>query len=61
MTMTQSRTDLPALATQYAEQGFVLVKGLLSKEEAAAYRETSHALLARLNRDDDPTWQSAMG
>jgi ectoine hydroxylase-related dioxygenase (phytanoyl-CoA dioxygenase family) len=61
MTITQSRADLPALASQYAEQGFVLVKGLLSKEEAAQYRQTSHDLLARLNRDDDPTWQSAMG
>jgi phytanoyl-CoA hydroxylase len=45
--------------TSYAEQGYLLVKGLLSKEEAAAYRETSHRLLARLNRHDDPTWGSA--
>jgi phytanoyl-CoA hydroxylase len=61
MTITRSSTELPALATQYAENGFVLVKGLLSKEEAAAYRETSHALLARLNRNDDPTWDAARG
>lgn len=46
-------------AQQYAEQGFVLVKGLLSKEEAAAYRAESHRLLESLNRDDDPTWGSA--
>ena len=60
MTIT-STTELSELAGHYAEHGFVLVKGLLSKEEAASYRETSHRLLAQLNRDDDPTWQSAMG
>lgn len=61
MTTTAQGTDLSALARQYAEEGFVLVKGLLSKDEAAWYRRRSHDLLARLNRDDDPTWQSAMG
>jgi ectoine hydroxylase-related dioxygenase (phytanoyl-CoA dioxygenase family) len=61
MTITSSGTDLSTLARQYAEDGFVLVKGLLSKEEAAYYRQRSHDLLAALNRNDDPTWKSAMG
>ena len=59
MTITSSNPELSALAQQYAEEGFVLVKGLLSKEEAAHYRQRSHDLLARLNRTDDPTWASA--
>ncbi len=46
-------------AKAYHENGFVLVKGLLSKAEAAAYREEAHALIARLNRDVDSTWGSA--
>lgn len=52
--------DNAGLADQYATQGFVLVKGLITKSEAAAYRAESHRLLAALNRDDDPTWGSAM-
>lgn len=47
------------LAGHYADHGYVLAKGLLSKEEAAAYRETSHQLLDRLDHDDDPTWGAA--
>lgn len=50
---------LAEYAKQYNEQGFVLVKGLLSKEEAAAYRAECHRLLAELNREDDPTWGAA--
>jgi len=50
---------LAAYAQQYAEEGYVLVKGLLSSEEAAAYRQESHRLLTALNRDDDATWASA--
>ncbi|WP_214102775.1 phytanoyl-CoA dioxygenase family protein [Acrocarpospora catenulata] len=42
----------------YQENGYLLVKGLLTKEEAAAYRAECHALLARL-RPVDPTWGSA--
>ena len=61
MTITSSRPELAALAEYYADEGFVLVKGLLSKEEAAYYRQRSHDLLAQLNRHDDPTWKSAMG
>ncbi len=55
----ESDTRLRDLAEQYAVQGFVLVKGLLSKEEAADYREETHRLLTALNREDDPTWGSA--
>jgi phytanoyl-CoA hydroxylase len=51
--------DLEAYAEQYANQGYVLVKNLLSPEEAAAYRAECHRLLESLNRDDDPTWASA--
>lgn len=61
MTITSDRPDLSTAAQQYAEQGFVLVKGLLSKEEAAYYRQRSHDLLAQLNRSDDPTWGAARG
>jgi len=61
MTITDGRPELSTLAQQYAENGFVLVKGLLSKDEAAYYRQRSHDLLAQLNRHDDPTWKSAMG
>ncbi len=45
----------------YREHGYVLVKGLLSTEEAAAYRQECHALITRLQtiRDVDATWGSA--
>jgi phytanoyl-CoA hydroxylase len=52
-------SQLASYAESYAEKGFVLVKGLLDKAEAAQYREESHALIKRLNRDADPTWGSA--
>lgn len=42
----------------YRANGYVLVKGLLSKEEAASYRAECHALADRLN-NPDPTWGSA--
>ncbi|MFC0674913.1 phytanoyl-CoA dioxygenase family protein [Brachybacterium hainanense] len=58
-TPTRSPEELAELADAYDEQGYVLVKGLLTTEEAAAYRERSHALLESLHRDDDPTWGSA--
>lgn len=50
-----------AQLASYQENGFLLVKGLLSKDEAAVYRAESHALIDRLGRtdDDDPTWGSA--
>lgn len=51
--------DTATLAGQYAEQGFVLVKGLLTKAEAAEHRAAAHELLDQLNRDDDPTWGAA--
>lgn len=43
----------------YAQDGYVLVKGLLDKHEAAAYRQECHELAARLGIRDDPTWGSA--
>lgn len=48
-----------AQLASYQDNGYLLVKGLFSKEEAAAYREESHELIERLNRDWDPTWGSA--
>lgn len=53
--LEDSQTDF------YAENGYVLIKGLLTKQEAADYRAESHALIERLNRDRtvDPTWGSA--
>jgi phytanoyl-CoA hydroxylase len=50
---------LDSYAQQYADQGFVLVKGLLSKGEAKEYRQETHRLLAALQVHDDPTWGSA--
>ncbi|HZC27722.1 MAG TPA: phytanoyl-CoA dioxygenase family protein, partial [Actinopolymorphaceae bacterium] len=52
--------QLASYAASYAENGFVLVKGLLDQAEAAAYREECHALAKRLN-NPDPTWGSARG
>jgi phytanoyl-CoA hydroxylase len=49
----------PAIVESYREQGYVLVKGLLTKEEAEAYRQQCHALIGRLNQHTDPTWGSA--
>lgn len=44
----------------YRDNGYLLVKGLIDKQEAAAYRAEGHALVERLNRpDNDPTWGSA--
>lgn len=57
--LTTPRADLDALADSYDEQGYVLVKGLLSKEEAAELRRRSHELIASLDRGDDPTWDAA--
>ena len=58
-TLSTPRTDLDALADTYDEQGYVLVKGLLTPEEAAEYRARSHELIASLDRKDDPTWEAA--
>jgi len=56
---TRTEPDLDEIADQYAIQGYVLVKQLISRDEAAAYRAESHRLLADLARSDDPTWGSA--
>ncbi|MFD2078047.1 Ectoine hydroxylase-related dioxygenase, phytanoyl-CoA dioxygenase (PhyH) family [Actinopolymorpha cephalotaxi] len=59
MSLMVEESQLASHAAAYAEHGYVLVKGLLDKAEARAYREESHALIERLNRDADPTWESA--
>jgi ectoine hydroxylase-related dioxygenase (phytanoyl-CoA dioxygenase family) len=60
VTMTAiASPDLDQLAADYQRDGFVKVSGLLTSTEAAAYRKTSHELLARLEKADDPTWGSA--
>ena len=41
-------TDLPDLARRYAADGYVLVKGLLSRDEAAFYRRRSHERSTKL-------------
>ncbi len=45
----------------YQENGYLLVKGLLNKKEAAAYRAECHALATRLSahQNMDATWGSA--
>lgn len=44
----------------YAEHGYVLIKGLLGAGEAAAYRAEVHALDARQG-ETDATWDSVKG
>ena len=65
---TVTETAAPAVARYpitdadvrfYRENGYLLVKGLLDGDEAAAMREECHGLLGRLNETDDPTWGSA--
>ena len=51
--------NLAGSAEQYVTQGFVLVKNLITTDEAAAYRTESHRLLTALGGQDDPTWASA--
>lgn len=45
----------------YRENGYLLVKGLLTREEAARYRQACHALAERLSAQSniDATWGSA--
>ncbi len=48
----------------YWENGYLLVRGLLSRGEALAYREEAHALMNRLiagNAQVEATWESARG
>ncbi|MFF8911394.1 phytanoyl-CoA dioxygenase family protein [Streptomyces olivaceoviridis] len=59
MTVTHGTADLTHLTRHYAENGYVLVKGLLSRNEARAYRQNAHDLLAMLDRDENATWGSA--
>ena len=45
----------------YRENGYLLVEGLFSREEAESFRRESHELIERLSavRDVDATWGSA--
>lgn len=45
----------------YQENGYLLVKGLLTRHEAAVYRDEAHGLMDRLNQfgAKDSTWGSA--
>lgn len=47
----------------YQENGYILVKGLFSKEEALSYRKECHDLADRLSEKNniDATWKSAGG
>lgn len=51
----------PALVDHYREQGYALVRGLFTAEEAATVREDLHQLADRLSRSHnmDATWGSA--
>ena len=55
-----SRRLTPTEAEFYRENGYVHVKGLLTTEEAAAYRAELHALAARQG-ETDATWDSVRG
>ncbi|GAA1939153.1 phytanoyl-CoA dioxygenase family protein [Kitasatospora viridis] len=59
--MTSRTAELTDLASHYNEHGYVLVKGLLSREEAAAYRQCAHEALATVGGHENPTWDSAAG
>jgi len=45
----------------YDENGYVLVEGQFTAQEASAFRQEAHALIERLTQytDINPTWESA--
>ena len=47
----------------YHANGFLLVKGLISREEAGRLRAEAHALIERLSaiKSMEATWESARG
>jgi ectoine hydroxylase-related dioxygenase (phytanoyl-CoA dioxygenase family) len=53
--LTQEQIDF------YQENGYVLVKGLFTRAEAAVFRQEAHALIERLQqtRNVEATWDSA--
>jgi len=65
--VTQDRQGIGEMLTQeqqeaYRDNGYTIVRGLLSKEEARAYREEAHALMDRLSASQanlEATWGSA--
>ncbi len=54
-------TLTPEQVAFYQENGYLLVKGVFSKEEAEAFRREGHALIERVNSvsHQDPTWRGA--
>lgn len=50
--LTQEQLDF------YKENGYLLVKGLFTRDEAATFERETHALLDRISAED-ATWQSA--
>jgi ectoine hydroxylase-related dioxygenase (phytanoyl-CoA dioxygenase family) len=63
--LTEARTGLTGEQRAfYEENGYILVKGLLSREEAAEYRREAHELIGRLQERNarlEATWASARG
>lgn len=59
--MTGTKQLGPEQQEFYRENGYLLIKGLLSREEAEGYRREAHELIGRLSaiRDVDATWGSA--
>jgi ectoine hydroxylase-related dioxygenase (phytanoyl-CoA dioxygenase family) len=55
--LTQDQVDF------YRENGYLLVEGMFSAEEAAAFRQEAHALIERLQQISsvEATWESAKG
>jgi ectoine hydroxylase-related dioxygenase (phytanoyl-CoA dioxygenase family) len=62
--LTQTRDAITGeQETFYRENGYLLVRGLFTPEEAATYRAEGHALIERLSQHDkvEATWGSARG
>ena len=58
--MTHPPRLSPAELQSYRDEGFILVRGLLSAEEAARYRAELHAIADRQG-SNDATWSSVRG
>lgn len=54
-----NKLDPQVLAAAFQRDGYVLVRGVLSPDEAAAYRAECHQLLARMSGSSDGTWDVA--
>lgn len=51
----------PQQQTFYEDNGYILIRGLFTREEAGQYRDEAHALIDRLSRAQnvEATWDSA--